>query len=282
MEEIIDLSMNITKDTKVCISMAERPGNFGATLFNAAFAEAGLDYIYKPFKITPEKLKEAIAGIRAYGIIGCGVSMPHKMKAMEHLNTIDESAQAIGAINTIVNNDGQLTGYNTDFIGAKKAISEVYDVSGKNIVIVGAGGVSRAIIMALKANNAGSIKLVNRDEKRGQDLAKELDLYYYSYYDKASFEGADMLINATPVGMLPEADAMIVDEDTVDKFEAVMDVVVYPFETLLLQTAKKLNKTVVSGFKMSLYQAEAQFKLYTGQEPPSGVMEANIKKIFIS
>lgn len=256
--------MDINKDTKVCISLAERPGNFGATLFNAAFTAVGLNYIYKPFKVTTENLKAAIDGIRAYGIIGCGVSMPHKIEVIKYLDEIDETAKKIGAINTIINRGGHLIGYNIDFIGAQKALSECYNVVDKTAVVIGAGGAARAVVMALKKSGISSIRLVNRNERKGRFFSQEFGLHYYSYYDKIAFIGADLLINATPVGMSPNDQEMPVNKDLIDNFTAVMDVVIYPNETILLQTAKKLNKIIISGLRMSLHQAAAQFELYTG------------------
>src|SRR5438046_2951853 len=136
--------MKITKDTTCCISIAGSPGNFGATLFNTAFEALSLDYIYKPFRVMPEDLSKAVAGIRAFGVRGCGVSMPHKIKVLDLLDAIDPLAEEIGAVNTIVNNNGKLTGYNTDVSGAMRALKERYDVRGKSAHIIGSGGVARA------------------------------------------------------------------------------------------------------------------------------------------
>lgn len=269
--------MKITKDTQCCISIAERPGNFGSTIFNASFKALGLDFIYKPFKIGAEDLPGAIEAIKSFDIRGCGVSMPHKIKVLKYLDKIDPVAKKIGAVNTIVNNKGILHGYNTDFEGAKRAIQENYNVFQKRILIIGAGGVSRAIIMALKENGAGEIFISNRDEKKGKQVAKEFDLYHFFYNQKDDFKG-DLLVNATPVGMAPNVQEMLIKKDALIDYRAVMDVVIYPSETRLMSVAKKLGKTVIPGFIMALYQAAAQFKLYTGREAPLGVMFKSMKK----
>ena len=203
--------------------------------------------------------------------------MPHKVKAMSYLDYIDPVAREIGAINTIVNNNGILSGYNTDFTGAQKAISEFYNVRSKKILIVGAGGVSRAIILALKKNGAGEIFLTNRDEKKGKKVAKELGLEYYPFQRKTDLK-VDLLINATSVGMSPLQKEMIIPKKFLSNYSAIMDVVIYPFETLLLFEAKKMGKVVIPGYKMALYQAMEQFRLYTGKNPPLDIILKKINK----
>jgi len=269
--------MTINKDTKCCISIAERPGNFGSTIFNAGFEALSLDFFYKPFKVTEDGLAGAIEGIRSLGIRGCGVSMPHKVKAIKLLDKIDPVAQKIGAINTIVNDDGVLSGYNTDFEGAKRALGESYNVAKKKVLIIGAGGVSRAVILALKENGAGKIYLTNRSEEKGKSLAKEFDINYLDYAERNDFKGG-LFVNATSVGMKPQDKDMIIDEDSIVGYDAVMDVVVYPFKTALIKEAERQGKVAIPGFKMSLYQAAAQFKLYTGKNASLEIMAESIKK----
>ncbi|MFC1775256.1 shikimate dehydrogenase [Patescibacteria group bacterium] len=273
--------MKITKETQCCISIAESPGNLGATIFNSCFDALSLDYIYKPCKVSANSLDGAIQGIRSLGIRGCGVSMPHKTKVIEYLNEIDPKAKKIGAVNTVVNDNGILYGHNTDFLGAKQAIKEKYNTSQKKVLIVGAGGVSRAIIMALKENGASKIYITNRDEEKGQLLAKEFELQYIHYDEINDFEG-DFLINATSVGMTPNDKEIIISKEMVANYEAVMDVVVSPFKTLLVQTALDLGKIVIYGHEMAVYQAGAQFKLYTGKDAPIDVMFESLKKNLVT
>jgi len=272
--------MKISKDTQVCISIAERPGNFGSNIFNASFKALSLNFIYKPFKVLENELENSIKGIRAFNIRGCGVSMPHKTKVMSYLDYIDPIAKEIGAINTIVNDGGVLSGYNTDFVGAKKVIAEFYDVQTKKVLVIGAGGVSRAIIAALKENRVSKIFLTNRDENKGRKVAEELNLEYHPYDKKADLK-VDLLVNATSVGMSPLHEEMIIPEKFLNDYHAIMDVVIYPPETMFMSKAKALGKTVIPGFKMALYQAAEQFRIYTGQEPPLNVMLENIKTLNI-
>ena len=254
----------MTKETTVCISIAEKPGNFGATIFNAAFQELGLDFIYKPFAVKAEQLKGAVEGIRSLGIKGCGVSMPHKTEVIKYLDGIDAAAKEIGAVNTIVNERGFLVGYNTDFLGAQRALKEIYDVSQKRVLVIGAGGAAKAITAVLKGNGAGSIYMSNRDDNnKGQWRGQSFDL----------------LVNATPVGMAPNNDEMIIKENDLQLFEAVMDVVINPPQSLLLKLAEKSGKIVIPGHKMALHQAVAQFELYTGIKAPLEIMEQSLKKL---
>lgn len=271
--------MTITKETKLCISIAARPGDFGTTIFNAAFDALSLDYIYKPFKVEVADLPAAIEAIKVFSIRGCGVSMPHKVSALKYLDRLDSVAEKIGAINTIVNDGGILTGYNTDYYGAKSAIKENYEVKGKKVLLIGAGGAARAIILALKELGAGEIHLANREAAAGQRVAQEFELCYCPFENINDFKG-NLLINATPVGMTPETNVMIVRPASLANFEAVMDVVIYPSETLLLKTARAAGKTIIYGFRMSLFQAVYQFELYTGCPAPIEVMAENMKIFF--
>lgn len=269
--------MKIDRDTICCISIAERPGNFGTTVFNAVFQALGLDYIYKPFRVHAEDLEDAIKGIRALGIRGCGVSMPHKMKAMQYLDKIDGVAQRIGAINTIINDQGVLTGYNTDYEGVIRALRDTYAVAGKKAIVVGAGGAARAIIVALKDSGAREIMLTNRDEEKGKQLAKEFSIAYHPFAGRGNV-AANLLVNATPVGMPPEATEMIIDKEALAHYDACIDVVVSPQRTPLIQAMVDLKKAVIPGFKMALYQGVVQYELYTGLPVPMDLMEENMQK----
>jgi shikimate dehydrogenase len=271
--------MRITKDTKLCISIAERPGNFGATVLSAGFAALGLDFIYKPLQVGGDKLADAVTGIRSLGIRGCGVSMPHKIKVLEYLDEIDGSARKIGAVNTIVNDGGVLCGYNTDFLGAKAALQKHYDIKNKKVFIIGAGGAARAIIVAFQECGAKEIHLTNRDEERGRRLAEEFNLSYLQYAKKNEMRG-DLLVNATPVGMSFGVGGAIIDEDAIKSYKAVMDVVVSAEPTILIKTAREFGVVGISGLDMALYQAAEQFRLYTGKEAPLTAMLDSMKDLY--
>jgi len=270
--------MRITKDTIVCISVAEYPGNFGAKLFNSIFDELEMDFIYKPFKVFPRDLNKAIDAIKVFGIRGCGVSMPHKSAVMPLLDIVDPVAKMIGAVNTIVNDEGKLTGYNTDYFGAKTGLSNAIEMKGKTAVIIGSGGASRAIIVALKELGASEITVLSRDDIDAEKLAKEFSILSTSYSKKDQIK-ANLLVNATPVGMSPNTSETIINVDSIDNFEAVLDVVVSPLKTKLIEMAEKSGKVVIPGYRMSMYQAIEQFKYYTKVEPSMDFVENEMKRI---
>jgi len=266
----------ISKDTIMCISIAERPGSLGATIFNNAFKRLSLDYIYKPLLVESKNLEISILAIRAWGIRGCGVSMPHKIEVMKYLDKIDGTAKKIGAVNTIVNSDGILTGYNTDFEGAKIITKRDFDVKGADVLIAGAGGAARAIIQALIENKSSKIYLTNRDEQKSRMVAKEFKIRFLPWRDKDLMSGK-LLINATPLGMRSEDKCIFADE-TIRQFDAVMDVVVSLHDTLLIKKAKKFGKVALPGIRMSSLQGMVQFKLYTRKNIPIRIIEEGIQQ----
>jgi shikimate dehydrogenase len=260
--------MQISKDTKICISVAERPGNFGTTVHNAAYRAMGLDFIYKAFAVSD--IGGAVAGIRSLGIRGCGVSMPFKEKVLAHMDRLDPMAQSIGAVNTIVNDDGRLTGYNTDAEGAARVLRPL-DPQGMKALLLGAGGVAAAIAHALRGLGASKVTVANRTKERAARLAKATGFAWRPWEERNAAE-ADLLINATSIGMAPDEEESPVDECLVRRCAVVMDVIVTPLESRLIRVAESLGKTVIPGHRLSLFQAAAQFELYTGRQAPLAVM----------
>lgn len=257
----------------MCISVAARPGNFGTTVYNAAFEATGLNFLYKAFGVTD--IAGAIAGVRALGIRGCSVSMPFKESVMAYLDRVDEAASTIGAVNTVVNTDGILTGYNTDAYGAQKALELecIEGLAAKKVVLLGAGGAAKAILHALRNMEVEDVVIVNRTHQKADMLAQKMG-YRAVPWNKRSRIEAEVLINATLIGMHPDAEQCPVDEQAIARSSVVMDVIVSPMESLLVRLAKRMGKAIIPGYKMSLFQAAMQFQLYTGVEPPLDVMEA--------
>lgn len=271
-------NMEINKDTTVCISIALKPGNFGATVHNAAYKKLGMNFIYKPFGLEPSNLPVAIQFIKALKIRGCGVSMPYKEDIMKYLDKIDETAKKIGAVNTVVNANGVLEGYNTDYYGAKIALEKTFKLKGKTVLIIGAGGAARAISAAVKELGAKEVFITNRTFEKAEKLAEEFDLSLIKF-DEIKNIKADLLVNATPVGMNPDTEKIIIDISLLNNFKALLDVVTAPPETLLMKESKKKGLTVIPGYLMSLYQSAKQFELYTGIEAPLDVMKESLKEL---
>ena len=164
------MSFNINKDTNLCISISSKPSNFGTTVHNAAYKELGLNYIYKAFGT--KNLKGVIEGVRSLGIRGCSVSMPFKEDIIPYLDELDPLAESIGAVNTVLNTNGILKGFNTDVIAAIKSLEAIGLNKEDRVLLIGAGGVAKAILGALKMNGANDINITNRTDKRLEKLKK--------------------------------------------------------------------------------------------------------------
>ena len=265
--------MHVNKDTVMCISVASRPSNFGTTVHNAAYRALGLDFLYKAFGISD--IAGAIAGVRALGIRGCSVSMPFKEAVIEYLDELDATAQSIGAVNTVVNDNEYLTGYNTDAYGAQIALQTLDIQSSDRVLLLGAGGAAKAIKYALQQLGIRNVLVSNRTTSKAEKLIEDTDYEMISWPERNQVK-ADVVINATSVGMQPIVEAMPIDENLLRSCRAVMDVVVSPLESRLIKEATDMGKKVVPGYKMSLHQAAAQFRLYTGEDAPIIIMERAI------
>jgi shikimate dehydrogenase len=260
-------------------------GFFGSTyrtskmyaMYNAAFEALGLNYLYMPFVV--KDLGKAIDGVRHLGIQGIGVTIPYKIDALPYLDELDSDARRIGAVNTIIQRDGRLVGMNTDGQGAVRALQEASDVAGKKVVLLGAGGAARAIAFAI-VDGGGDLVIINRTQAAAVELA-EVSGCRYAPLDQLAPElkNAQVLINATSVGMAPNTDVTLVSKELLSPACVVMDLVSNPKETLLLKEAQEAGCRVVYGDRMLLWQGVLKFQLYTGIEPPIDVMERAMRNI---
>ena len=259
----------------LCGSIAGRPGRFGVAMHNAAYRALGLDYVYVAFGT--EDTAGAAAAMRALGIRGLGVTTPHKLRIIEHLDGIDDEARAIGAVNTIVNDGGRLTGYNVDWIGAVRAIREEIDLSIVRAAVIGAGGGARAIVYGLVREGA-RVTLYNRNAERGRALAENFGVDFGGPPEAlASAAPFELIAHATTVGFNDETSTLLpraaLRPDTV-----VFDAVPVPVETRLLREAKAAGCRTISGVRMQLHQAARQFELYTGLTPDLAPMEQALRE----
>lgn len=278
--------MNIKGSTNI-VGLIGHPveHSFSPPMHNAAFRALGMDYAYVAFDVRPEDLKSAIEGADALNVKGFNVTIPHKVNVMEYLNELDEVAELIGAVNTI--DFKNLKGYNTDGIGAIKAIEEVTSIRGKNVVVAGAGGASRAISFYIAKYGAQSLTILNRNESKAEKLAGDVlgsDLISDVKSDSISeinsyLKDTDILVDTTPVGMNPH-----IDDESIAKSEnmhenlVVFDAVYNPNETVLLKEAIKAGAKPVYGIKMLLYQGAESFEIWTGKKAPIDEMEKALKQ----
>ncbi|MFN3075330.1 MAG: shikimate dehydrogenase family protein [Alphaproteobacteria bacterium] len=256
-----------TGAARLCFSLATRPGRFGATVHNTAFRALGLDFFYKPLAIGENDLARAVEAMRLLDARGFAVTMPFKERILPLLDALDPVAEAVGAVNTVVNDDGRLTGYNTDVDGAAAALTRIGVGTADRVLILGAGGVARAIVAALKTMGITQLFLACRRP----ETALWASGVRVVPWDEAI--NAEVLVNATPIGMGGGEDLPIA-AGRLAGMRAVMDVVAQPARTTLIRAAEEAGKTVADGDIMALAQAIRQFELYTGIQAPSDVMAA--------
>ena len=247
-------------------------------MHNAAFAAAGINGVYLAFAV--RDIAGCMAGIRALGIRGLSVTIPHKSAVIPHLDDLDERAKEIGAVNTVVNRDGRLIGYNTDAAGALKALEERISLAGRRCVILGAGGAARAIAFALR-DKVAAITVANRSPDRGRALAQSLGCSFISL-DELKGVQADLLIQTTPVGMAPGDRACPISEQILKEGMAVMDIIYNPLETKLLAMARSRGCVTIAGLSMFIHQGAEQFRLWTGGEPPTQAMMRAVLELLSS
>lgn len=237
-------------------------------MHNAALEEIGVKGIYVAVQV--EHLESAVRGISGMGICGVSVTIPFKARVMKYLDAVDPEARHIGAVNTIVNRNGRLTGYNTDWRGIVEALSTKMTIENKKVIILGAGGTARAALFGI-IKKGGDPVIVNRTESKGRRLAKEWKCPFVKM-DEINDISGDCLINTTPVGMWPDVDKSPLSLRSLKNFAVVMDVIYNPLKTKLIIDAETAGCTALSGLDMFIFQGAEQIKLWTGKEPPISLM----------
>ncbi|MDQ6752125.1 MAG: shikimate 5-dehydrogenase [Actinomycetota bacterium] len=253
----------LNKDMTLCISLAARPSNIGTRFHNYLYDLLGLNFIYKAF--APADITAAVAGIRGLPIRGAAVSMPYKEAVIPLLDRMHPSARAIDSVNTIVNDDGVLTGYNTDYIAIARLLADHRVPAFHSVLLQGSGGMAKAVAAALRDAGFRTVTIVARNEETGRALA---DLYGFRWRSEVGSSTADLIINVTPLGMAgaDEASQSFADA-TAAAAQEVFDVVALPSETPLIKAARAAGKPVITGAEVIAIQAEEQFVLYTGVRP---------------
>ena len=274
--------MNITGKTKVCGIIGDPvTHSMSPVMQNAAFQAANLDYAYVAFPVSGDDILRCAGAVRTLGIRGLNVTVPHKVAIMSTLDEIDSLAGHVGAVNTIVNDGGKLTGYNTDGPGFMRALAGAgLNVAGKAVVLLGAGGAARAVAYSL-AEDGARLTILNRSVTRAEALAREISATRNDHVGYAPLEraclaeklaAAEILVNTTSVGMSPDVDATPCPQDLLRENLAVCDIVYHPLQTRLLREADAAGATTIGGAEMLIYQGAQAFELWTGVSAPVEVM----------
>ena len=242
-------------------------------LHNAAFAAAGVDWVYTAFEVAPGRAVRALDAMRALGLGGLSVTMPHKEAVADGVDALDPAAAALHSVNTVVrSSDGLLTGHSTDGAGFVASLAEAdVEVAGRSIVVLGAGAAARAVIDALARAGASSVTVVNRSIDRAEHAAS-LAGTVGRVGIGADVAGADIVVNATSVGMA--SDELPIDASLLHAGQVVADLVYHPLETALLAAAAAAGARTVDGLGMLVHQAALQQQLWLGSLPDTTVMRA--------
>jgi shikimate dehydrogenase len=264
--------MTAAKAMQVCGSLSRYPVSLGRVMHEAGYRALELPFVYVPFRCT--HLEHALFGMRALNIRGFGISMPFKMEILPFLDQIDPMAAEIGAVNTVVNNDGELCGYNTDAQGGVEALREVISLPQRRVLLLGAGGAARALAYGLKAAGV-HLTICNRTHAKALELQTSLgaQVQVVPYEERDQLQDFDVLVNASSFGMSDVDPRCPVAAGSLHSGLVVLDAVYKPVETELIRWARQRCASAIDGSRMLLFQAMGQFSLYTKQPAPRVAME---------
>ncbi|MDH7484741.1 MAG: shikimate dehydrogenase [Anaerolineae bacterium] len=256
----------------------------------AGFRALGLNWRYLTIEVRPEQLADAVRGLRAMNFAGINLTIPHKVAVIQHLDGLSPEAELIGAVNTVVREGDRLIGHNTDGKGFLRSVREDagVDPRGKRVVFLGAGGAARAMSVELALAGAAHITIVNRTASRGQELVALLNERTQAMAEFVPWQGAytvpaeaDILVNATPIGLFPDVEAMpAVDMASIRPGLLVCDVIPNPPRTAFLRAAEARGARTLDGLGMLVYQGAIAFQMWTGVEAPIDVMRKALEEAF--
>lgn len=265
---------------KICLVVGDPiDHSLSPQMHSSGFKALGIDdrFVFLAAKVSIERVAYLVTSIKTLGILGVSCTIPHKTAVIDYLDEIDPVAKKIGAVNTLVNKEGQVKGFNTDWLGIVKPLEQLIEIKNKKVALIGAGGAARAVSYAINIKK-GKLMIFNRSLEKALALAKEFNGQAFSLDQIAKVEEADVIINATSLGMKPEQNKTPVPKECLHKGQIVFDIIYNPMETRLLREAKSKGAKIIYGLEMLLEQGVAQFQLYTGYSAPVEVMRQTLIK----
>jgi shikimate dehydrogenase len=265
--------MKITAKTKINMVIGDPvEHSLSPQIHNAGYNALHIDdqFVYVACHVDVKNIENFVQGIKAMGINGVSCTIPHKIAIMPYLDQIENIARKIGAVNTIVNENGKLYGYNTDWLGVLLPIEKLIDLQNKTVAIIGAGGAARAACYAVTSKGA-QLTIYNRTHEKAKELAKEFAGDAYALEQIENIETADIIINTTPLGLKEQSETPV-SKKYISSKQIVFDAVYGMQETQLIKDAKEQGAKTISGIEMLLHQGFAQFKLFTGYDAPVDTM----------
>ena len=269
--------LSITAKTKMCVIIGDPvEHSLSPLMHNAGYEALQIDdqFVFTAAHVKPADLSVVVSAVRAMGIHGLTCTIPHKVEIMKYLDEIDPIAQKIGAVNTVVNKDGWLKGYNTDWLGTISPLEAITSLQHKKVALIGAGGASRAMAFGVVSKGA-SLSIFNRTVIKAEEIARAINEHVKALPMDSlpnEIQSYDIIINATNMGMAELVDKSPVPKELLQSRHIIFDAVYSPYKTKLLQDASEQGATIIHGTEMLLHQGTAQFELYTGQKAPIEVM----------
>jgi len=245
-------------------------------MHNAGYSAENLPFVMAAAHVRAEGLPDALRGIRALGVRGLAVTMPHKISIIPLVDQLDPVAQAIGAVNTVVNTDGRLVGHNTDWLGIVTPLSRIAPIAGKRVAVLGAGGAALAAVYGCFSQGA-SVSIFNRTPEKAQSLAALCGGEVLPLSNSQKLSDFEVIINTTSVGMGDAAGQSPLPAHVLQKHHTVFETIYHPFSTQLVKDAERVGATIIRGLEMFLEQGLAQFELHTGVKGPRDEMERILK-----
>ena len=278
MQDLYNVNL-INQQTNVIGIIGEFAENsMSKDMHNPNFKKNNLNFVYAPFKVAPSELTQFMENFSRFNFKGAAVTIPHKENIINLIHNVIETADEIGAVNTLVRDNGKIIGYNTDYYGAVESLKEKLNPKNKHVLVVGAGGAARAVVYGLKKEGA-KITIINRTQYKAKEIAEEFKVNFDKFENiKSLTRQNDIIINTTSLGMAPFEDGCALREGELPEGKIIMDVVYKPVNTKLIRMAKKKGCKTITGDRMLIYQAVRQFELWTKINPGFEEMEKELIK----